>query len=76
MVIAGAFIYFVLQPQITKFFVKYLCTLTPGRYLRKRHEMKQQFSYKLFLWNVTNPDEITNGTAKPKLDQIGPYVFT
>lgn len=30
--------------------------------------------FKVYLFNVLNPDEVMRG-AKPKLQEIGPYVF-
>lgn len=76
MIVVGALIVFIVQPQVVNAVVKYLCILKPGRFLRNKHEAKQKLSYKLFLWNVTNPNEISAGTEKPKLQEIGPYVFT
>lgn len=30
--------------------------------------------FKVYIWNVTNPDEVMSG-EKPKLQEIGPYYF-
>lgn len=35
-----------------------------------------QFSFKVFVFNVTNPYEVQMGLAKPKLSELGPFVFT
>lgn len=75
LLVVGALISFVVHPQIVKIIIKHLCILKPGRFVRRKHEIRQQLTYKLFLWNVTNPNEITTGTEKPKLQEVGPYVF-
>lgn len=75
LIFIGAVI-FACIPKITKFLVNYLCVLKPGHFLRKKHEDKLPFTYKLYLWNVTNPNEIATGIEKPKLQEIGPYVFS
>lgn len=58
--------------------VKMLTILKPSGYVRKLHHMKKglPFSYELYLWNVTNPDQIVAGTEPPKMQEIGPYVFS
>ncbi|KAJ6635489.1 Sensory neuron membrane protein 1 [Pseudolycoriella hygida] len=76
LVAVGACMSFYGVPKIVKTIVKFLCVLKPGRFVRNKHEMKLPFTYKLYLWNVTNPDEIMAGTAKPKMQEIGPYVFS
>lgn len=30
--------------------------------------------FKVYLWHVLNPDEVMTG-AKPKLQEVGPFVF-
>lgn len=75
LIISGALLTFYIEPQLVKIVVKFLFVAKPGHYVRKRHESKQRFKYKLYLWNVTNPDEITAGIEKPKLQEVGPYVF-
>ncbi|KAJ3662460.1 hypothetical protein Zmor_006808 [Zophobas morio] len=32
-------------------------------------------TFKVYLFNVENPDEILKGTAKPKLSEKGPYIY-
>lgn len=76
LICAGALIAFYIQPKLVEIILKFLFVAKPGHYVRRRHEMKQRFKYKLFLWNVTNPNEVTAGTEKPKLEEVGPYVFT
>lgn len=76
LITVGAFVSFYGVPQCVKMVIKLLCVLKPGRYVRRKHENKIPFTYKLYLWNITNPDEIAAGIAKPKLQEIGPYVFS
>lgn len=71
----GTLLTFYIKPSIVKAFLKFLFVAKPGHYIRKRHESELEFTYKLYLWNVTNPNEITAGTEKPKLQEVGPYVF-
>ncbi|XP_049860593.1 sensory neuron membrane protein 2-like [Schistocerca gregaria] len=37
-------------------------------------QLPQPLLYKVYLFNVTNPDEVEQG-AKPVLQQVGPYVY-
>lgn len=76
LIVVGAFMAFYGVPQIVKIIVKYLMVLKPGHFVRKKHENKLAFTYKLYLWNVTNPKEISDGTEKPKMQEVGPYVFS
>lgn len=45
----------VVIPVLTKVVVKHLLILKPMGYLRSKHEKEIPLTYKLFLWNVTNP---------------------
>lgn len=76
LIVVGALITFYIEPQLVKIIIKFLFVAKPGHYVRKRHETKQRFKYKLYLWNVTNPEEIIAGTEKPKMQEVGPYVFS
>lgn len=76
LIIVGAFMSFFGVSQLVKIVIKYISVLKPGHYVRKKHETKIPFTYKLYLWNVTNPDEIAAGTEKPKVQEVGPYVFS
>lgn len=76
LIIVGAFMSFFGVPQFVKIIVKYTTVLSPGHYVRNMQENKLRFTYKLYLWNVTNPNEIAAGTDKPKMQEIGPYVFS
>ncbi|KAJ6635490.1 Sensory neuron membrane protein 1 [Pseudolycoriella hygida] len=75
-IVSGALIAFYIQPKLVQIITKYLFVAKPGHYIRKRHETKLLFKYKIYLWNVTNPSEITAGAEKPKLQEVGPYVFS
>lgn len=72
----GAFMSFFGVGALVKLIVRYLCVLKPGHFIRQKHENKLPFIYKIYLWNVTNPEEISAGTDKPKMQEIGPYVFS
>ncbi len=76
LIVGGAFMSLYGIPKIETIIVRYLTTLKPGHYIRQLHENELPFSYKLYLWNVTNPDQISAGTEKPKMQEVGPYVFT
>lgn len=75
LIFAGALMAFYIGPTIIEVIVKILFVAKPGHFVRRMHEKKVRFTYKLYLWNVTNPNEITAGTEKPKLQQVGPYVY-
>lgn len=74
--VVGAFMAFYGVPKIVTTIVTYMSVLKPGHFIRQKHEDGIPFTYKLYLWNVTNPDQITAGTEKPKMQEIGPYVFS
>jgi hypothetical protein len=38
-------------------------------------EVPQPLDFKVFIFNVTNVDEIQKG-GQPKLEEIGPYVYS
>ncbi|KAG4076310.1 hypothetical protein HA402_005753 [Bradysia odoriphaga] len=75
LIFIGALIIFYIKPQVVRIIVKYLFVAKPGRFVRNKLETKIGFKYKLYLWNVTNPNEIEAGIEKPKLQEIGPYIF-
>lgn len=72
----GTICNFYIGPKILEIIVKFLFVSKPGHFVRLKHEAKQRFTYKLYLWNVTNPTEVTAGEEKPNLQQVGPYVFS
>ncbi|OXA57013.1 scavenger receptor class B member 1 [Folsomia candida] len=37
--------------------------------------IKVEILFKVFIFNVTNPDDVASGKSLPKLDEIGPYVY-
>lgn len=74
LVVVGAFMSLVFVPQLVHTIVKFMTILKPGRFVRHKHEKPLPFTYKIYLWNVTNPDEVSNN-QKPKLQEVGPYVF-
>lgn len=75
LIVVGALVAFYVKPKLVKVLLNFLAVAKPGHYVRTRHESQIHFKYKLYLWNVTNPSEITSGVEKPKLAEIGPYVF-
>jgi len=36
--------------------------------------MEAKILFKVYLFNITNPDEVYNG-GTPNLEQVGPYVY-
>lgn len=75
LIMIGAALSFYIKPKLVEFVIKFLLVATPKSYVRMRQEQKLRFVHKLFLWNITNPKEIMAGMQKPKLQEIGPYVF-
>ncbi|XP_063706224.1 sensory neuron membrane protein 1-like [Culicoides brevitarsis] len=73
--VSGLFMSLIFVPTLVNTIVKFLTILKPGRFIRSKHEKPVVFRYKIFLWNVTNPDDIMYNRAKPKLQEVGPYVF-
>lgn len=73
-ILIGVFGFLIVAPLLTKGIVKHVTQLLPGHYVRATHEKAVPFSYKLYFWNVTNPEEVQKG-GKPKLKEIGPYFF-
>ncbi|XP_023315904.1 sensory neuron membrane protein 1-like isoform X1 [Trichogramma pretiosum] len=75
LVVAGIVFGWVLWPMMLNFAIHRQVALRPGSKVRK---IWQKFpfplDFKIYLWNVTNPDEVTKG-EKPVLNQIGPYFF-
>lgn len=76
LIVAGAFMALIFVPQLVNTIVKILTVLKPGRFIRSKHERPLPFTYKLYLWNISNPEEVHNNVAKPKLQEVGPYVFS
>lgn len=49
--------------------------LTPGTKMRDMFvEIPFPLDFRIYIWNVTNPDEVSAG-GKPNLMEIGPYYF-
>lgn len=74
LLVVGALFAFT-KPVILQAIIKWMYVATPGHYVRWKHESKQKSTYNLYLWNITNPNEFAAGKERPKLKQIGPYVF-
>lgn len=52
-----------------------IVTLKPGTLMRNMYDrLPFPLIVKIYLFHVENPDEVMNG-AKPRLQEIGPYVF-
>ncbi|XP_037037286.1 uncharacterized protein LOC119074990 [Bradysia coprophila] len=82
--IAAAFVFFtvfgilhtwVIFPPILKAILKSQVVLKNGTQMRDMYNVLPfPLIYKVYLFNVLNPDEVMKG-AKPKLQEMGPYVF-
>lgn len=49
--------------------------LKPGSDIRALYtKVPFPVDFKIYLFNITNSEEVTKG-AKPKLQEVGPYVF-
>lgn len=75
LLVTGAMFAFT-KPVVLQGIIRWMYVAKPGHYIRWKHESKQKMTYKLYIWNITNPVEFDAGTQKPKLKQVGPYVFT
>lgn len=73
--VVGALMAFYVVQKLVTTIVTYMCILKPGRFTRQKHEDGLPFTYKFYLWNLTNPDQVAAGTESPKMQEIGPYVF-
>lgn len=64
-----------LMPKIIRMVMRMQLRVTPGTMTRDMfQEIPFGLHFRVFLWNVTNPDEVMSG-GKPKLQEIGPYYF-
>lgn len=62
-------------PQIIKHQIKKQVQIEPsGKMFEKWRKLPMPLTFKIYVFNVTNPDEINKG-EKPKLQEIGPYVY-
>lgn len=76
MFVVGMFMALYGVSKIVSTIVTYMTVLMSGHMIRSKHEAGLPFTYKLYLWNVTNPDQVSAGVEKPKMQEIGPYVFS
>ncbi|KAJ6644521.1 Sensory neuron membrane protein 1 [Pseudolycoriella hygida] len=74
LVVVGALFAFT-KPIILRGIIRWMYIARPGHYVRWKHESKLKLTHKLYLWNITNPNEFATGTEKPNLKEVGPYVF-
>nr|QGW45471.1 sensory neuron membrane protein 1e [Bradysia odoriphaga] len=74
LVFTGAIFAFT-KPVILQGIIRWMYVAKPGHYIRWKHESKQKMTYKLYIWNITNPVEFEAGKQKPKFKEVGPYVF-
>ncbi|KAJ6644435.1 Sensory neuron membrane protein 1 [Pseudolycoriella hygida] len=63
------------KPVILQGIIRWMYVARPGHYIRWKHESKQKLTYKLYMWNITNPNEFASGKERPNLKEVGPYVF-
>ncbi|KFM67982.1 Scavenger receptor class B member 1, partial [Stegodyphus mimosarum] len=62
--------------QIVRFFLKKELTLIPGtEFFEIWKELPIPIYQKIYIFNITNPEEFTMKGDKPILHEIGPYVF-
>lgn len=66
---------FLIVPNLLHYLLRKSLVLKPEGALRKLWE-KAPFAvdFKIYMFNVTNPEEVTKG-GKPKIQEIGPYIF-
>ncbi|GIX80405.1 lysosome membrane protein 2 [Caerostris darwini] len=61
---------------IVRFFMQRELILKPGNeFFTIWKELPIPIYQKVFIFNITNPDEYSNKGAKPILQELGPYVF-
>lgn len=64
-----------LMPKVFRLVLRLQLRVTPGTMTRDLYQtVPFALHFRVFLFNVTNPDEVMNG-GKPKLQEIGPYYF-
>lgn len=62
-------------PKIIEWNVKNMFELRKGSWMRNIWEHYPFYlEYKIYIWNVTNPEEVVAGGI-PILNEIGPYYF-
>ncbi|XP_014209085.1 sensory neuron membrane protein 1-like [Copidosoma floridanum] len=66
---------YIILPPVVKSQVKAKVELRPGKFMRKIWStFPFSLDFSVYLFNVTNPDEITQG-AKPIVHEVGPFVY-
>ncbi|XP_054265720.1 sensory neuron membrane protein 2-like [Macrosteles quadrilineatus] len=75
-IIASVIVYFVIIPAVADYATVRLRVLRDGTESFKRWEKQPlPFITNIYLWNLTNPEEVSRGMANPKLVEVGPYVY-
>lgn len=63
-------------PSLYEYILKTEFVLTPtSKSFRIWQETPMPMAMEFYLWNWTNPEDITNSSVKPKFVEMGPYRF-
>lgn len=74
--LAGGSLFLGFFENIVRFFMKKELVLKPGtEFFNIWKDLPIPIYQKVYIFNITNPDEFSNKGAKPILQEIGPYVF-
>jgi len=76
LVIVGIIVGLVLPNTVQKAIEEEVCVNNQESPGYKRWEGPIEITTKVYIWNITNRDDFLNKKEKPKLKEIGPYIYS